>query len=455
MTSTLPSPSQSLSTPQGYPIIGHALNYRLDPLKFYTRCAQEYGDFVRLQFGPYPVYFLNHPDLIKEVFVTKGHYFLERAEGREVRFFDPLFGNGLATSRGSFWQRQRKLTQSAFHRNRFAGYGDITVALTEQAIANWQPGDGSVAQRDLTNTLRKIIMSIVFGQEGATQVSALEEVMVAAIKEYDRRKQNWLLGLLPETIPTPGNLRYHRAVENLDQWLYRIIETRRKTNEDQGDMISILMQVRDENGQGMNDLELRDELVNILLPHDSMGDALTWAWWLIAQHPEVEDKLVAEWQSVLGGRSPTFEDIPKLRYTEAVMMETLRLYPLAWVTGRIATEDCEIGGYPIHAGENVVMCQWVTHRDRRFFEQPDMFNPDRWSNEATKRTPNYAYYPFGGGARVCIGRGLAMMETVLILATIGQKFHFEPLPGQTIVPYPNPSFSLRPKYGIKMQLVSR
>ena len=220
-------------------------------------------------------------------------------------------------------------------------------------------------------------------------------------------------------------------------------------------MLSILMQMRDENGIGMNNRELRDELVNIVLPHDSMSDALTWAWWLIAQRPDVEEKLVTEWQSVLAGRLPTFQDIPKLRYTEWVMMETLRLYPLAWVTGRVAMEDCEIGGYPIHAGENVVMCQWVTHRDRRFFEQPDTFNPDRWANDFAKRLPTYAYYPFGGGARVCIGRGLAMMETILILATVGQQFHLEPLPNQRVVPYPNPSFALRPKYGIKMQPVAR
>jgi cytochrome P450 len=452
MTSTLPKPSQPMATPSGYPLIGHALNYRLDPLKFYTRCAQEYGDFVQLHFGPHPVYFLNNPDLIKEVFVTKASCFMERAEGREVRFFDPLFGNGLATSHGSFWQRQRKLVQPAFHRNRLTHYGNLAVELTQQAIASWRTHPVPDLKAEMARLSREIITAIALGKENAAQSTCLAEVITAAITEYDRRNQNWLLAVLPETIPTPGNLRYQHATQQLNQLLYPLIKARREAGDDHGDILSMLLQVRDEDGVGMSDVEVRDELVGLCAAHDSMSEFFAWAWWLIAQYPTVEETLKIEWELVLAGQAPTAEDVAKLRYTEAVVKEVLRLYPLAWVTGRVVTQDCELGGYPIKAGENVVMCQWVTHRDRRFFEQPDTFKPDRWITNDAKQIPTYAYFPFGGGPRICIGRGLMMMEAVLLLATIGQQFQVHPLPGQRVEPYPNPSFSLRPKYGLAMEL---
>jgi len=454
MTSIISKSPQPMSTPSGYPIIGHALDYRLDPLKFYTRCAQEYGDFVQLHFGPHPVYFLNHPDLIKEVFVTQAQCFMERAEGREVRFFDPLFGNGLATSRGSFWQRQRKLVQPAFHRNRFASYGNLAAELTQRTIASWRTHAVPDLKAEMARLTREIIMGITLGQENAAKSKLLADVMTAAIAEYDKRNQNWFLALLPETIPTPGNLRYQRATQQLDQLLYALITARRVSDEDQGDILSMLLQVRDEDGVGMSDVEIRDELVGLCAAHDSMSEFFAWAWWLIAQTPRVEEKLQIEWELVLAKQPPTFEDVAKMRYTEAVVKEVLRLYPLAWATGRVVTQDCELGGHPIKKGENVVMCQWVTHRDRRFFKQPETFNPDRWISSDAK-IPTYAYFPFGGGPRICIGRGLMMMEAVLLLATIGQQFHVQPLPGQRVEPYPNPSFSLRPRYGLSMQLVPR
>lgn len=179
MTSIISKPPQPMSTPSGYPIIGHALDYRLDPLKFYTRCAQEYGDFVQLHFGPHPVYFLNHPGLIKEVFVTQAQCFMERAEGREVRFFDPLFGNGLATSRGSFWQRQRKLMQPAFHRNRLASYGNLAAELTQQAIASWHTHPVPDLKAEMARLSREIITGVTLGQENAAKSKLLADVMTA------------------------------------------------------------------------------------------------------------------------------------------------------------------------------------------------------------------------------------------------------------------------------------
>ena len=455
MTSTLKLPEKpALPEPKGYPFIGHALDYRLNPLSFYAHCA-EYGDFVRLRFGPHPVYFLNHPDLIKSVFVTNGSCFLGRAEGRESRFFDPLFGHGLAVSEGSFWRRMRRLVQPIFQRHHLAAYADIAVALTETELAQW-PLEKTTSVRDLAMRLtRQVVAKICFGEAGITHFDKVEEVLDAALAEYSHRDHNWLLYLLPEHFPTPSNRRYRQAAKDLDALLFDLIAARRQTPVDDGSMLSQLLQVQDETGLGMTDTEIRDELVNVVIGHDTLADVLGWAWWLMAQHPDVEAKLVAEWQTVLNGRPPTMADLPKLTYTEWVITETLRLYPLAWVTGRVATQDCEIDGNPIHVGENVVMCQWVTHRDPRFFDQPHDFNPERWSPASAKRIPQHAYFPFGGGPRVCIGRGLTMMETVLMLAQIGQQFHLEPQPNQTVVPYPGPSFSLKPKPAIQMQVIPR
>ena len=455
MASTLqPVFKNTLPEPKGYPLIGHALDYRLNPLSFYAHCA-EYGDFVRLQFGPHPVYFLNHPDLIKSVFVTHGTSFMGRAKGRESRFFDPLFGHGLAVSEGDFWRRMRRLVQPVFQRQHLAKYGQIAVEMTQTELGTWPTGQ-SLAIRDRTTRLtRQIVAKICFGETGVTHFQTVEAVLNAAMVEYDNRDRNWLLYLLPEHFPTPSNRYYHQAAEDLDTLLYNLIATQRHTEADDGSMLTQLLRVRDETGAGMSDREIRDELVNVVIGHDTLSDVLGWAWWLIAQHPDVEAKLVAEWQTVLNGRSPTLTDMPRLTYTEWVITETLRLYPLAWVTGRVATQDCEIDGHPIHAGENVVMCQWVTHYDSRFFEHPHDFKPNRWTPESAKRIPKYAYYPFGGGPRICIGRGLTMMETVLLLAEIGQRFRIHPLPNQTVIPYPGPSFSLRPKPDLQMEFTPR
>lgn len=455
MTTTLnPQSPSSLPEPKGYPVIGHALDYRLNPLSFYAHCA-EYGDFVRLRFGPHPVYFLNHPDLIKQVFVTHGHCFLGRAEGRESRFFDPLFGHGLAVSEGDFWRRMRRLVQPIFQRQHMVDYGDIAVRLAQTELDTW-PTNQPLAIRNYASRLtRQIIAKICFGEAGITHFATLEAALNAALAEYDHRDHNWLLYLLPDQFPTPGNRRYQRAVQDLNALLYDLIASRRRTGEADGSMLTQLLAVQDETGLAMSDQEIRDELVNVVIGHDTLADVLGWAWWLIAQHPEVEESLVQEWDTVLAGRPATQADLPQLAYTEAVITETLRLYPLAWVTGRVATQGCDIDGHPIRAGENVVMCQWVTHRDARFFDHPHEFRPERWATDAAKRIPQHAYYPFGGGPRACIGRGLTMMETVLLLATMGQRFHLRSLAGQNVIPHPGPSFSLRPKPALQMALIPR
>jgi cytochrome P450 len=249
-------------------------------------------------------------------------------------------------------------------------------------------------------------------------------------------------------IPTPANLRARRATRQLDDVLYRIIRQRREENVDKGDLLSLLLHARDEDDGGqMNDKQLRDEAMTLFLAgHETTALVLSWAWYLMAQHPEAEQKLHEELNTVLAGRLPTVDDWPKLKFTEWIALEAMRLYPPAYVIGREALVDCVIGGYPVRRGTTMLMPTWVVQRDARFFEEPEKFKPERWGDERIKAMPKFAYFPFGGGPRVCIGQQFAMMELVLILATIAQKFHFRLQPGAAVTPMP--TFTLRPSPGI-------
>jgi cytochrome P450 len=263
--------------------------------------------------------------------------------------------------------------------------------------------------------------------------------------------------LLPPPIwlPTPNNLRLKRAVRRLDEILYGFIRQRRQSGVDRGDLLSLLLHARDEDdGSRMTDRQLRDEAMTLFLAgHETTALTLAWAWYLLAGHPEAEERLLAEAQEVLNGRPPTVADLPRLRYTEGVVLEALRLYPPAYVVGREAIDDCEIGGYRVPASTTLLMSQWVVHRDARHFEQPEAFRPERWAGDLAQRLPKYAYFPFGGGPRLCIGNTFAMMETVLVLATIAPRFRFTLLPEPAVVPWP--TFTLRPKHGIPAVLTPR
>jgi len=254
-------------------------------------------------------------------------------------------------------------------------------------------------------------------------------------------------------LPLPFLIRVRQAVRRLDDVVYNIIRQRRAKGDVQqyGDLLSMLMGAVDEDGSRMSDRQLRDEIMTFLLAgHETTALSLSWTWYLLSQNRSVEATLEQELRKVLGGRMPNFSDLPQLCYAEAVIKESMRLYPPAWSLARTAAKDCEIASYRIPAGANVVMSQWIMHRDPRFYEDPERFNPERWFSEATQRLPRFAYFPFGGGARLCIGASFAMMEAVLLLAAIAQKFRFELVPGHPIIPVP--SITLRPKYGMKMTL---
>lgn len=437
--------------PEGRFPTGNLLDYTRDHLGFLTRCAREYGDVVGLRFVNVPVYLLNHPDHVEYVLVRNNRNFVK---SRGERISLGFLGNGLLTSEGSFWRRQRRLAQPAFHRQRIDAYGKVMVECAGRMVAGWRDGEIRDTHEDMERLTLEIVARTLFG---VPLRSAEFEEVGEALATISRRfaGRGGVFFQVPEKIPTPGNLRMRRAIRRLNALIYGIIRDRRASGEDAGDLLSMLLAARDEEtGEGMTDEQLRDELMTVFIAgHETTANALSWTWHLLAGHPEVESRLIQELRAVLSGRPPVVEDLPRLRYTDMVVKESMRLYPPAWAFGRETLEDCEIGGYHVPAGTQLIMSQWVMHRDPRYYEDPGEFRPERWGDGSVEKLPKYAYFPFGGGPRLCIGQSFAKMEAVLLLATIAQRFRLRPAPGERVTP--QPSITLRPRNGMRMVLEKR
>jgi len=402
---------------------------------------RDYGDIVTMRYYNFRVFFISHPDSIEQVLVTDNRKFIK---GRILRKNKQLFGNGLLTSEGDFWLRQRRLAQPAFHRGRVASYADTMVRYASRIASEWRNGE----ERDIHAEMMRLTLSIVaktlfdadVDREAKRVGHALEAIMQL---NSDFRK----LILTPTWLPTPRKIRATIATAKLNRIVYRFIEERRASGVDNGDLLSMLLAARDDDGSRMTDRQLRDESITIFLAgHETTANALSWTWMLLAQNPNVESKLHEELDRVLGGREPTVEDLPNLRYTGQVITESMRLYPPAWGMARVAIDDTEIAGYPIPKGCGVSLAQWVVHRDPRWFDAPLEFRPERWEGDLMKRLPRFAYFPFGGGPRQCIGNNFAVMEASLLLATLAQQFRISLTPGREIIPAA--SITLRPKTGI-------
>ena len=434
--------------PKGRFLTGNLLDYSRDQLGYLSRCARDYGDVVRLRFVNVRVYLLNHPDHVEYVLVRNNRNFIKSKGQRHSLGF---LGNGLLTSEGSFWRRQRRLAQPAFHRERIDAYGEAMVGCAERMISAWQDGELRNVHEDMARLTLEIVAKTLFGTLLTRELEEVGEALAAIARRFSGR--GGVLFQIPKEIPTPGSLRFRRAIRRLDEIVYEIIRKRRVRREDadlRGDLLSMLLAVWDEEtGERMSDEQLRDEVLTILLAgHETTANALSWTWYLLAEHPEAEAKLWAELSEVLNGRAPTVGDLPQLRYADMVVKESMRLYPPVWAFGREGIEDCEIGGYHVPAGTQLIMSQWVTHRDPRYFENPDEFRPERWAEGAAEKPPRHAYFPFGGGPRLCIGRSFAKMEAVLLLATIAQEFGLRLARRQHITP--QPAITLRPKNGVLM-----
>jgi cytochrome P450 len=435
------------SGPKGHWIGGNLPDFRKHRLDFFTRCAREHGDIVKLRFAHRHIYLVSHPDAIEEILVTQAKHFIKHFA---LRLNPLVLGRGLLTSDGDFWLKQRRLIQPIFLASRIKSYAPEMVAATERLIAEWKPGE----KRDIHAEMMRVTLDIAAKTLFGAEVGAQAKDVAAAMEVFQANFLDRFNSLipLPLWIPTPANLRMRRAVRQLDAILYRMIDQRRHTpspspSGQANDLLSLLLNARDEHGGGMNDKQLRDEAMTLFLAgHETTALTLSWAWYLLAQAPAAEQKLLAEIDMVLAGRTPTADDWPKLKFAEMIALESMRLYSPAYVFGREAIDDCTIGGYHVPRGTTILMSQWVVHRDPRFWDEPDKFRPERWGEERVKTMPKFAYFPFGGGPRVCIGQQFAMMEMALILATIAQKFRFRLEPGATVTPWA--SFTLRPAPGI-------
>jgi cytochrome P450 len=433
--------------PPGRFLSGHSKAFRQDRLGFLTRCAREYGDVVALRIGPMRVLLLVHPDHIEQALVTDNHNFRKHYG---LRMNTLLLGNGLLTSDGAFWLRQRRLAQPAFQRQRIAGYAETMVAYTERLLAGWREGETRDLQTEMTRLTLEITGKTLFGADVGGEAPDVGRAMADAMDSFEKRVSR--LFPLPYWVPTATNRRLLRAVRRLDEIIFRFIKERRACAEERDDLLSLLLHARDEDDGGqMTDQQLRDEAMTLFLAgHETTALALAWTGYLLAQHPGEEEKLRAELGAVLGGRAATAADLPRLAFTERVVLESMRLYPPAYAIGREALGDTEIGGYPVRKGTTLFLSQWVTHRDPRWFGEPERFHPDRWANGLAQRLPKFAYFPFGGGPRLCIGNTFALMEAVLVVATIFQQFRYELIPDHPVTPWP--AMTLRPKHGIRVVL---
>lgn len=425
----------------------HLLLMRRDVLGTLAWLAREYGDVARLTVGPRDLVLVSHPDLIRQVLTTDARQYEKgRGLGRTKR----LLGAGLLTSEGDFHRRQRRLAQPAFHKERITGYADVMRDRTERAVSTWREG----AQIDIWRAMMRLTLEIagatLFGADLAAET---EEIGAALTEAFELFKYSSLpyTELLDSFAFLPMNRRFAVVRAQLDRTIYRIIAERRASGADREDLLSMLLNARDTEGDGsmMTDLQLRDEVLTILLAgHETTANALAWTFYLLAQYPDVEARLYAELEATVGARRVTATDTAKLGYARAILAESMRLIPPAWTLGRKPLEDVAIGGFRVRRDSLVLMSQWVVHRDERWWPDPSRFDPERWTSDASTTRPKLAYFPFGAGTRVCIGEAFAWMEGVILLATIAQRWQLRLVPDQSIVAIP--LVTLRPRPGIQM-----
>ena len=428
--------------PERYPG-SHVIGLRLNSLPFLRGIAQQYGDVVVMRFLYHDVLLINDPEIIREVLVTRDSSF---AKGPGLRVAERLLGYGLLTSEGDFHRRQRRLAQPAFHRSRVRGYAGTMVEAALDWQQRWHPGAELNLTEEMGGLALRIAAKTLFDTEVEAEIGAIADALTEALRL-------WQWASLPFAPKLERFLpfltrRFNTVRDRLDQIVCRIITERRATGEDRGDLLSMLLLAEDEDGGRMSDLQVRDEAMTLLLAgHETTANAMSWTWYLLAQNPEAEARLHAELDQVLGGRAPDVEDVPRLEYTRMVFAESMRCYPPAWVVARQAIEDCQVGGLSLPEGSLLLMSEWVTHHDPRFFPEPFAFRPERWTPEEIARRPRFSYYPFGGGSRLCIGEQFAWMEGVLLLAALASRWRFRLSPGHRVIP--QPVLTLRPRYGVR------
>ena len=446
-----PSRGREVSGPPSRPVLGNTLQFQRDPLGFLMRAASDYGDVARYRLGNVTFFQVNHPDGAQHILQDNYHNYIK---GDLFDILRQVAGDGLFTSEGELWLRQRRLMQPAFHRRHIANFGEIMTGRTLDMLDRWDQRSSRAEPLDVAEELTGLTMAIIaetmFGARLDVDTHAVSQAITLLLADINFRFQ---VPFYPSLRwPTLRNRRTLAAMRTVDDVVLGIIEQRRRSGEERDDLLGMLMEARDEEtGEAMSDKQLRDEVVTIFVAgHETTAVLLGWVFYLLSTHPDVEARLHKELAEVLGGRTSGMADLPKLRYTRMVIDETLRLYPPAWITNRQTVAEDVVCGYRIPAGGVVGISPYVIHRLPAYWPEPDRFDPERFAPETTTERPRFAYMPFGGGPHQCIGNTFALMEATLILATVAQRYRLR-LPEGTIIT-PQPKTTLRPAAGLPMLL---
>ena len=457
-----PAPAPNTPIPQraprlkGWPVVGVAWHMRQAPLAFLLKAFQDHpGDAVFMKLGHYRATLVRHPDQVKRVFVDNIDNYSKQTRGYQKARI--ALGDGLVTSEGELWQRQRRIATPAFHRQRVAGFVSVFTESADALLADWRTQSAGGAPIDLFGQMMRVTLRIALQTLLGTTAESEMDLLSPAVTEILERTNDIITNplSLPEWVPTPKHRRFRRAIDTVDQFVYATISLRRRqqeSGEPAHDLLSMLLGARDEiTGQGMSDQLLRDEAVTILIAgHETTANVLTWALYLLSTHPEQREALEAELATTLNGRTPTAADLPNLKYTKACVEEAMRLYPPAWMIGRAARDADTLGGAAIGAGEFVLVSPFVSHRNPNFWDNPAGFDPTRFLDGRSEALPKFTYIPFGGGQRFCIGANFALIEATLLLAMIAGAVRLQVLDDPPVEPWA--MITLRPRYGMRAKL---
>jgi cytochrome P450 len=435
--------------PRGLPLIGSFVDAHRDILGLLERSVRDFGPTVRIRFGPFDVALIQRPEDIRHVLVQNHENYQKSPTYAVLRM---VLGNGLLTSEGAFWRRQRKLAQPAFHHQRLVGFADTMARLADDCAHTWERADEVDVHQEMMRLTLRIVGHTLLSTELADDAGRLG----AALGEVLAYAQNFeALLFLPSWVPTVGRRRARRAIAELDAIVLRLIADRRSRGEPGDDLLGMLLEATDDAGRpGMTDQQLRDELMTLILAgHETTANALSWTFYLLSRHPEVEARLVRELREVIGTGPARFGDLDRLVYTECVIREAMRLYPPAWMIERQAIARDRVGGYDLPAGWLVAVAPWTLHRDPDLYPEPEAFRPERFAPEAAASRSRYAYLPFGAGPRTCIGNAFAVMEAKLVLATLASRFRLTRVSSAPVEP--DPGVTLRPRGDLRMRVTAR
>jgi len=435
--------------PAGYPLVGILPYLRKNPLQYFVEVSREFGDIIRLDFGPRRFYLLNHPDYIQfvlqdsQAIFTKGYDLVK-----------PVTGNGLIASEGEFWRRQRRIVQPAFHRNKIAGLISIMTDNVRTMLDRWathsEKGSPVDIEAEMLRLTRHNIVRTMFTVD-------IEGELTQTTRDFEACLQ-YLAQLMKAPfefmtyVPTPTNLRFRQARRRLDDLVYTILEKRRRQSTESDDLLGLLLSARDDaTNETMTDQQLRDEIMTLLITgHETTASALTWTWYLLSKHPAVLEKMQREIQSVLGARRPEFEDIQKLTYSGMVMDEVLRLFPSTWIFARKAMQSFGLGSFQIPEKAMLFLSPFIVHRDERFWDDPEQFRPERFLADEKETRHPFAYFPFGGGPRRCLGETVALTVMKLVVAMVLQRYRLEPVQEEEIQPVPKATLRMGDRLSMRV-----